>query len=137
MSAGILLTQFLFALVYLNVIPEMTSFQVRLAGIALVMVLAVFGAVGWVVTPPYATAYRPALADRQTLRFTPNASGGYDVAPVAFHFDYDLGDPLDFQQSDTAGVAFTFPFYGQTAHTLWVRRCGVVSMDEPTPDPYV
>jgi signal transduction histidine kinase len=139
MSAGILLTQFLFALVYLNAIPEMTSFQVRLVGIALVMVLAVFGAVGWVATPPYAAAYRPALADRQTLRFTPNASGGYDVAPVAFHFDADLGSPLDFQPLQpgnapweaVADITFPFPFYGQTAHTLWVMRSGLISMDAP------
>ncbi len=137
MSAGILLTQFLFALVYLNFIPEMTTFQVRLVGIALVMVLAVFGAVGWVVAPPYAAAYRPALADRQTLRFTPNASGGYDVTPVEFHFDPNLGNPLDFQQSETVGIAFPFPFYGQTAHTLWVRRSGVISINEPMPDPYM
>ena len=136
MSAGILLTQFLFALVYLNSIPEMTSFQVRLAGIALTMVLAVFSAVGWVVAPPYAAAYRPALADRQTLCFTPNAGSGYDVVPVAFHFDPDLGSPLDFHPpgppwEEMAKVAFTFPFYGQTAHTLWVMRSGVVSMDAP------
>ncbi|MBU0492576.1 MAG: response regulator [Chloroflexi bacterium] len=139
MSAGILLTQFLFALVYLNAIPEMTSFQVRLVGITLVMVLAVFGAAGWAMTPPHAAVYRPALVDHQTLRFTPNANGGYDVAPAGFHFDADLGSPLDFQllRPDSApweavaDVAFAFPFYGQTAQTLWVMRSGAVGVGAP------
>ncbi|MCX7680406.1 MAG: ATP-binding protein [Anaerolineae bacterium] len=139
MSAGILLTQFLFAMVYLNAVPEMASFQVRLVGITLVMVLAVFGAVGWVMTPPYAAVYRPALADRRTLRFTPNAAGGYDVTPVAFHFDADMGDALEFTDSMGAGapweevaeIPFTFPFYGETAQTIWVMYSGVVSMNRP------
>ncbi len=139
MSAGILLTQFLFALVYLNASPEMTSFQVRLVGITLVLVLAVFGAAGWAMTPPHAAVYRPALADHQTLRFTPNAAGGYDVTPVEFHFDADLGRPLDLAllRPDSApweavaDIAFPFPFYGQIARTLWVMRSGVISMDAP------
>lgn len=139
MSAGILLTQFLFALVYLNYTPETTTFQLRLVGIALVTVLAVFGAVGWVMTPPYAAVYRPALTDRQTLRFTPNAGGGYDVAPTEFRFDADLGSEMDLRPlaatsklwEEVADIAFTFPFYGRTAHTIWVMQSGAVSMDAP------
>ncbi len=139
MAAGILLTQFLFTLVYLNAIPEMTTFQLRLVGITLVLVLAVFSAVGWVMTPPHAAVYRPALADHQTLRFTPNASGGYDVTPAVFHFDADMGDPLDMKllRPDSAPweavaeVDFSFSFYGKTRQTLWVAKSGAVSMDAP------
>jgi len=139
MSAGVLLTQFLFAMVYLGSVAEPTSFQVRLVGIALVTVLAVFGAAGWVMTPPHAAVYRPALADHQTLRFTPNAAGGYDVAQAPFRFDAELGNRLDTRPvfegtgkaEDVAEVAFTFPFYGQTRHTLWVMNSGLVSMDAP------
>lgn len=139
MAAGLLLAQFLFALVYLNSIPETTTFQVRLVGIALVLVLAVLGAVGWALTPPHVAMYRPALLDRQTLRFTPNAGGGYDVTPVAFHFDADLGDPLDSKllRPDSARweavaeVAFAFPFYGQMRQKVWVMKSGAVSMDAP------
>lgn len=139
MSAGILLTQFLFALVYLNYTPETTSFQLRLVGITLVTVLAVFGAAGWVMTPPHIADYRPALADQQTLRFTPNAGGGYDVSPAEFHFDADLGSEMDLRPladtshlwEEVADVAFTFPFYGETAQTIWVMQSGAVSMDAP------
>ncbi|MCX7855081.1 MAG: HAMP domain-containing protein, partial [Anaerolineae bacterium] len=138
-SAGILLTQFLFAWVYLNYTPEMTTFQVRLVGITLVTALAVFGAAGWVMTPAYVAAYRPALVDRQTLRFTPNADGGYDVVPVAFHFDADMGNALDFVSPRTgaapweevAEIPFPFPFYGRAVRTVWVMRSGIVSMDRP------
>jgi signal transduction histidine kinase len=139
MSAGILLTQFLFALVYLSAIPEMTTFQLRLVGITLVTVLAVFGAAGWVMTPPHVAVYRPALADRQTLRFAPNAAGGYDVAQTGFRFDADLGNELDLglwgsgttPQEAATEIAFTFPFYGQSRRTVWVMRSGAVSVDAP------
>ena len=139
MSAGILVTQLLFALVYLNTIPEMTTFRVRLVGITLVVVLAVFGTAAHVMTPPYVAVYRPRLADHQTLRFTPNADGGYDVTPAEFHFEADIGSRLIPQPTHSAGppaeytadIAFTFPFYGQTAQTLWVMSSGAVGVDAP------
>ncbi len=139
MSAGILLTQFLLALVYLNFLPETTTFRLRLVGLMLVLTLALFSAAGWVMTPSYTALYRPALADRQTLRFTPNAAGGYDVMPVPFYFDTDLGSPLVLQRpepkaapwEDLAEIAFPFPFYGQLRQTVWVMRSGAVSLDVP------
>lgn len=138
-SVGILLTQFMFALVYLNAIPAITSFQLRLVGSVLVTVLAVFGAVGWAMTPPHANVYRPHLVDRQTLRFTPNAAGGYDVITVPFHFDTDLGSAVAWKPLEpgaklwerVAGLTFTFPFYGKTVHELWVLQSGAVSMETP------
>ncbi len=143
MSAGILLTQFLFIIVYLNAIPEMTTFQLRLVGVTLVAVLALFGAAGWVMTPPHAAAYRPALADHQTLRFTPNAGGGYDVAAAPFRFDVNLGSELEMQLAYEGGagfeqaaeIAFTFPFYGQTRQTIWVMQSGAVGLDAPVRHP--
>ncbi len=136
MSAGILLTQFTFATVYLNTIPEITTFRLRLAGITLVTVLAVFGAVGWVMTPPHAAICRPALVDQQTLRFTPNVGGGYDVTQVPFRFDADLGDKLDLERlgtnlEATKDVSFTFPFYGQTSETIYVLSTGAVGVGHP------
>jgi DNA-binding NarL/FixJ family response regulator/signal transduction histidine kinase len=136
LAVGILLTQFLFALNYLNALPALISFQVRLVGITLLVVLAVFGAVGWALTPPHAAVYRPALADQQTLRFTPNAQGGYDVTPVAFQFDPEPGAPLAMEVPFAGGsppdaqaaVPFTFPFYGETVETLWVLQSGAVGM---------
>lgn len=139
LSAGILLTQFLFALNYLNGLPGVISFQMRLVGVMLLGVLALFAAVGWALTPPHAAVYRPALADQQTLRFTPNVQGGYDVTPVTFHFDdapgarlamdipFPTGSPPDAQ----AAVPFTFPFYGESIETLWVVQSGAVGMGAP------
>ncbi len=139
MSAGILLTQFAFASVYLGYLPETTSFQVRLVGITLVTVLAVFGAVAWVMTPSHAAVYRPAIADHRTLRFTPNARGGYDVTQAEFHFDDDLGRPVDLRLwrpfagllEAAADIPFLFPFFGRTGQTVWVMRSGAVSIDAP------
>lgn len=139
MSAGILLTQFLFALNYLNALPTMISFQVRFVGITLLVVLAVFGIVGGVMTPPHAALYRPVLVEGQSSRFTPNAQGGYDVTPVASNFDADVGTVLTLDTlcsscgppDAQAAVPFTFPFYGQTVETLWVLQSGAVGVGAP------
>ncbi len=139
MSAGILLTQFLFSLIYLNILSDITSFQVRLVGIVLVTVLAMFGTIGWVMTPLYAARYQPQLADQQTLRFTPNAGGGYDVEQIPLRFEADWGNKLalwplrpDAPPAEyIADIAFPFPFYGQVAQTIWVISSGAVGIDMP------
>ena len=47
----------------------------------LVVVLAVLGSAGWIVLPPFLNDYDTAslLQSQRTLRFVPNAQGGYDV----------------------------------------------------------
>ncbi len=138
MSAGLLLTQFLFVLTYLNALPTLVSFQVRLVGNALAALLAVFGAVGWVLTPLYAAQYRPAWLDQHTLRFAPNTGGGYDVTSVAFTFDTAVGAPLELRYrwgqappEGNAAIQFAFPFYGQRVETLYAMRSGAVGMGTP------
>ena len=134
LSVGLLLVLFAFAAVYLNSLPETTSFMVKLAGVMLTTLLAVLGAVGWVITPVYAAQYRPTLSDHQTLRFTPNADGGYDVTRVPFQFDSDLGRDVGMAASDrmdSVALDFTFPFFGRTSQTVYVTDMGIVSVGHP------
>ncbi len=132
-SLGILITLFLFASVYLNFLPENTSFLGKLSGVTLTLLLAVLGLVGWAVTPAHIAAYKPTITDHQTLRYTPNSQGGYNVAEIPFHFETDLGDKLSVtSRGDTLNqlVDFNFPFYGQTYYQVSVTSVGVLSMGQ-------
>lgn len=131
LSLGILVTLWLFASAYLNFLPENTSLLGKLSGVTLTLLLAVLGLIGWVVTPVYIAAYKPALADHQTLRYTPNSQGGYDVAEIPFHFEKNLGEKLSVTSRGDARnqlVDFQFPFYGKTYHEVYVTSVGLLSM---------
>lgn len=134
LSIGILVTQFTVTAIYLNTLPETTTFMVRLVGLTLVTLLALLGAVGWVVAPAHAAGYLPRLTDHQTLRFTPNADGGYDVASSSFYFDSDLGTNLhliDLVSGDMTVVDFVFPFYGRISRQIYVLDNGAVGIGAP------
>ena len=133
LSLGILTALFLFAAAYLNYLPENTSFLIKLSGITLVLLLFVLGIIGWVVTPTHVRAYQPRLTDHQTLRFTPNASGGYDVAEIPFAFETDLGDKLSVTSHGEGRnqlVNFDFPFHGKMYHEIYVTSVGLLSMGQ-------
>jgi signal transduction histidine kinase/DNA-binding NarL/FixJ family response regulator len=132
MSFGILLTLLLFVFIYLNDLPETNSFMVKLVGTALVISLAVLSAVGWVIAPVYASTFSPALPGRQTLRFTPNTYGGYDVSAAPFQFDPDWGDRLEMFNTEgpdnPKAMDFPFPFFGQTYSQIFVDDNGTVGI---------
>ncbi|PJB65844.1 MAG: hypothetical protein CO094_08835 [Anaerolineae bacterium CG_4_9_14_3_um_filter_57_17] len=133
LSLGILITLFLFASAYLNFLPENTSFLGKLSGVTLTLLLAVLGLVGWAVTPAHIAAYKPVITDHQTLRYTPNSQGGYDVAEIPFHFETNLGDKLSVTSRGEARnqlVDFNFPFYGKLYHEISVTSVGILSMGQ-------
>jgi signal transduction histidine kinase/HAMP domain-containing protein len=133
-SLSMLFALFAFVLVYLDYLPQRTSFMVKLSGASLVIVLAVLGSVGWMILPPL-------LADREgdtlipserTLRFTPNAQGGYDVRALASTFDGPTGEAVEPKSSQIYQVPLSFPFsfYGQTWRDVYVSESGWVSADD-------
>ena len=133
LSLGILIVLWLFASAYLNFLPENTSFLGKLSGVTLTLLLVVLGLVSWAVTPAYIAAYRPALTDHQTLRYTPNSQGGFDVAETPFYFETDLGEKLSVTSRGDARnqlVDFNFPFYGQTYREIFVTSVGLLSMGQ-------
>jgi len=131
LSLGILVTLFLFASAYLNFLPEGSSFLEKLSGGTLTLLLMVLGLAGWAISPASVAAYSPALTDHQTLRYTPNAQGGYDVDVVPFHFEDDFGEKLDatsLRETRNHLLGFEFPFYGKTYQQVSVTSVGVISM---------
>jgi hypothetical protein len=94
MSVGVLAALWLFATTYIEFIPGGVSVQTKLAVLTLTLFLALLGAVGWFIAPPYIATFQPNLVDHQTLRFTPDDVGGYVIEEVPFAFDDELGDRL-------------------------------------------
>jgi signal transduction histidine kinase/DNA-binding response OmpR family regulator len=124
-----------FILVYLNSLPETTTFMIRLVGISLVTVLAITGAVGWLIFAPYLNTLPvdPFFQQARSLRFSPNEQGGYDVRLVDFAYDPDRGTRLDISDNSYQVIAphFSFPFYGKTYDSLYVNDDGLISLDAP------
>jgi signal transduction histidine kinase/HAMP domain-containing protein len=129
-SLGILLVLSAFALVYLNYLPEKTSFMVKLVGISLVTLLAVLGSVGWVISPAHIAAYNNLLADGQTLHFAPNSEGGYDIAKAPFRFQSKLGTSVSLDNLQPVDLAFPFPFYGQVWHRVYPSDDGTIGFGQ-------
>ncbi len=133
---GILIGLLLFALTYLSVYPRATSFTVKLAGVALTVMLGVMSGVSWVVAPVYAAQYHAHLPDRRALRFTPSGDG-YAITETPFVFETDLGVyvPLTEEGERTCSRPrrFAFPFYGQTYTQIYVCNDGTLSLGRSMP----
>jgi len=63
--------------------------------------------------------------DHRRLHFTPNSNGGYDITSVPFAFETDLGTDLHAGDDTNHEIpftgGFTFPFFGKTWTTVWIR----------------
>ncbi len=131
MSLGILLGLWLLTIVYINYLPVVTPFLAKLSGITLALALAFLGSVSWVLTPTYNATFRPLLTENQSLRFTPNAGGGYDLAQIPFNFEVDLGQKLAVTASGSGRnqvLDFRFPFFGKNYSQVYVTSLGLVKM---------
>lgn len=133
LSVGSLFTVFLFALNNLTFQPEKTSFIVKLSGAALTAVMAVFGTLAWLVGPAYAAQYQPAILDHRSIRFTPNAAGGYDAAEIPFQFEEEFGRKLDLADSGAESdpvyrADFQFPFLGEQYDSIFISDDGALGM---------
>ena len=134
MSLGVLTALWLFATNYINFIPGGVSVQTKLSVLTLTLFLALLGSVGWFIAPRYIATFDPGLTDQQTLRFTPNASGGYDVGVAPFHFETELGEIIQvnfWEAKRNHQVEFPFPFYGKNYTDLYVSNAGVITVGEP------
>jgi len=132
-SIGILMMLWLFANNYVNFIPGSIAVASRLSILTLTLFLALLGTLGWLIAPSYIKTFRPNLHDHQTLRFTPNNAGGYNVSAIEFDFESTLGEKVDEQRLDENGnyrVEFTFPFYGETYTEVFATHSGIISLGQ-------
>src|SRR5688572_19554912 len=72
------------------------------------------------------------LADA-AVRFTSNASGGYDAGPASYGFYQPLGDALTLTDDDTRELPlpFAFTFFNQTYDRVFVNSDGNLTFTEP------
>jgi len=124
-SIGVLLMFWSFANNYVNFIPGSVDVASRLSILVLTLFLALFGTIGWLIAPSYVSTFQPNLREHQTLRFTPDPSGGYNVSEVDFHFESALGEKYNQR------VEFTFPFYGKTYTEIYIVESGVIGLGQP------
>jgi hypothetical protein len=77
-SNGVLLSLLLFVLVYVNGLPEQTSFLVKFVAVSLAFVLGITGTLGHIITPAFIANYYDHDAERLSgtaLDFTPQRHG--------------------------------------------------------------
>ncbi len=130
MAIGLLVTTFLFALNYLTSQPDRISFVVKISGVLLTSVLAVFGTIAWLVTPAYAAQYQ-ALAqtlDHRSLHFSPDGSDGFQVSEIPFHWEENSGERVSIAYDISKEYEFTFPFLGQTYQKIAISSDGAIGV---------
>ncbi len=139
--SGVLVALLLITLTYLNYLPERTSFQARLVAITLAFFLGVLSMVGHVIAPAFIASYHDThmLNLPQTLQFSPNTLGGYDIRSISHHYETDLGEPFAFEGESSLidcgclSLDFTFPFYGQSWSDAHITRRGIVTFGGQPP----
>ncbi len=118
-----------FTLIYLNYIPERSSFMVKLVGVTLTVMLVILASMSWIIGETYTKAYRStALPESGTaIRFQPDGSNGYLVNKTAFRFDDDIGERVLLPY--TAELDLPFPFYGVERQELHLHSGGIITFD--------
>ncbi len=117
--------------VYLNYVPDRTSFRVKLVGLTLVTVLAILNGISWLIGPVYSDAYvnSKTIASHSAIQFKPSAHGSYHVNQTHYAFDHELGTRLD-SASKPLRLPFNFQFFGQSYSQLFANQAGMVGFEE-------
>ncbi|MCW3834674.1 histidine kinase [Sphingomonas canadensis] len=119
-----------FALIYLNHLPDRSSFLVKLSGVSITAILAVISSLAWLIGPVYIEAYqnRTMVAERQAYRFHPDGQGGYWAERVPYLYDHRLGERIAGGRAEVP-LPFAFPFYGRNHKRIFVREDGLTGFD--------
>ena len=134
LSIGILFALWMFTSNYINFIPGGVSVQVKIIALSLTLFLAILGTIGWAISTPYIQTYIPNLIDHQTIRFTPNGAGGYDISEVSFSFENTIGERVNVEANDinrNYAFDYDFPFYEKSYNRIYAASSGVITFGEP------
>ncbi|MAK59526.1 MAG: hypothetical protein CMK09_00960 [Ponticaulis sp.] len=113
-----------FALMFLNYLPQRSSFLIKISGITLATILGVLGGVSWLIGPIYSAEFskRPLNLQEKSYRFEPTDDDGYTVARTVYRFDYDLGVRLD--EQIPIKLPFMFKIFGFEVDELFPKEDG-------------
>ena len=133
---------FQFVSLYFAYTSERSTILIKIAGSSFIVMLSLFAVTGFVIGNAQQREYRPAypFSEGGTLRFEPDAAGGYAVAANARAnaFDPLIGAKLecDFQPRLPMRLGFAFPFYGKPVGGVFIQANGwlMLTDDLTTPD---
>lgn len=143
-SIQFLLTQSIFSfvialiipVVYVEFAPEPTTFQVKLVGFVLLVVIAIFGVLGTLrsVVDEQRVVFDPAES-AHTLSFLPAEGGEFNVSRGPLLSDDSVGEDLRLTDDARAQIdlPFGFPFAGDMLRAVIVNSNGAI---EPSGEPY-
>ncbi len=129
-----LLFHMVFIVVYLSRTEERTTLQVKLVAGALVAVLGILSLAAVYAGVSFEGDYRNAdmVAQGDSIRFRPNARGGYDIAAGGLAYDDEPGEKI--APPPAAGarreIPFAFPFFGERYRSLRVLSGPMVFLGE-------
>jgi DNA-binding NarL/FixJ family response regulator/signal transduction histidine kinase len=129
-SIGLLFAILFFVLNYLSSQPEQTSFVVKISGVVLTSVLAVFGIIAWLVAQPYADHYDSPVQqlDRRTIHFSQDGKGGYMVSEIPLEWEENYGQVLNMNRPHWDRFDFNFSFFGQPYQQVFVSHFCAIGM---------
>lgn len=140
MSVGTLLAVYLFTIAYLHNAVMNTSLRIKILGLVLFTFLAGLSIANWIVTALYLnsraeeyhsgdTVQRAPVKSKQTLRWVPNAEGGYEVSSLPLEFIPELGRQLSLptMHRERVELPFKFTFYGLPWQTITVNEDGFLA----------
>lgn len=120
-----------FTLVYLNYIPEYSSFRVKLIGVTLTTILVILCGVSWIIGPIYTDAYKAdALPTTGTaIRYDPQPDGSYVLSRIPARFETELGRKLE-KSERAIPLHVPFPYFGKTYDHLYPASGGMVGLKQ-------
>ena len=121
-----------FSIVYLNYIPENSSFNLKLVGITTATILLILGGISWLIGTVYVETYSNPNhpRDNTTVRYTVGPDNAYTVTDVRHGFDSKLG-ALVATLDRPIELPFAFPFYGEKQSELYIHEGGMIGFERP------
>ena len=120
-----------FTLIYLNYVPERSSFRIKLVGVTLSTVLAFLTGIAWLISPVYVAAYNSEhkIASETSFRFEPQSDGSYRMEETVYQFDKQIGTKVsDF--AEPVILPFSLPFFGTKQSKIHMSHSGMVGFEQ-------
>lgn len=122
-------------ILYINHMPEPTTFMVKLIGISLFTLTVILGQLGLWLAPLFENAYARTTLEWTTpsIHFVQENTGGYSTRQSNYAFDHNWGTPLSVGENASIQqpLNFAFPFFQQPRPAIHISENGLLTFDQP------
>lgn len=119
---------------YLYYTEENMTFQLKLVGGALSVMLAIIGIAAIIVGRSYERDYvnKNFVSNRSTIHFSLNHYRSYDIAQAPFRYDPDMGPKtaISYGEGITAELKFAFPFFDHVYDKIYILSGPMIYLGE-------